>query len=86
MNDLQDLIDQWGDGLTLAARAYPETFMAGFLDAARRVANPDIEAAAMERHRNGRPKCYEGPKEDGCYCWITTEKAVDLALGITEDE
>ncbi len=36
MNDLQDLIDQWGDGLTLAARAYPETFIAGFLEAARK--------------------------------------------------
>ncbi len=44
MSDLQDLIDQWGDGLTLAARAYPETFIAGFLEAARRVANPDFDA------------------------------------------
>ena len=84
MSDLQDLIEQWDDQ-TLAARAYPETFIEGFLEAARRVANLDIEAAAIERHRNGRPKCYEGPKEDGCYCWITTKKAVSIALG-TEDE
>ena len=35
MSDLQDLIDQW-DNQTLAARAYPETFIAGFLEAARK--------------------------------------------------
>ena len=45
MSDLKDLIDQW-DNQTLAARAYPETFIAGFLEAARQVANPNIEAAA----------------------------------------
>ena len=38
MDDLQDLIDQW-DNSTLAARAYPETFIAGFLKAARQVAD-----------------------------------------------
>ncbi len=48
------------------------------IDAVR--ANLNIEAAALDRHRNGRPKCYEGPKEDGCYCWDTTEKAVKAAL------
>ena len=56
------------------------------VEAARKYANPDYEAAAMERHRNGRPKCYEGPHDIGCYCWITTKKAVNAALGVTEDD
>ncbi len=83
MNDLQDALKRipadWNGG----DPTWRESILV-LRKAARRVANPDIEAAASERHRNGRPKCYEGPKEDGCYCWITTRKAVNLALGVTE--
>ena len=61
-------------------RRHQAKVVATLKEAARLVANPNIEAAALDRHRNGRPKCYEGPKEDGCYCWDTTEAAVAAAL------
>lgn len=28
----------------------------------------NYEAAVLERHRFGRPKCYESLDDDGCYC------------------
>ncbi len=81
MSDLQDAADRLANRIPLEPGDREV-----LVEAARKYANPDIEAAAMERHRNGRPKCYEGPNDIGCYCWITTKKAVKVALSITEDD
>ena len=83
MSELQDALDRYDDPNPRVMEWEDVMVLA---ETARRVANPDIEAAAIERHRNGRPKCYEGPHDIGCYCWDTTKTAVNKALGITEDE
>jgi hypothetical protein len=44
---------------------------------------PDYEAAVEERHRYGRPKCYEGLDDAGCYCRDNVALVV-AALGDTE--
>ena len=45
-----------------------------------------IEAIAIPRHQSGRPKCYESPKDDSCYCWINAEADLIavLIMGDTE--
>ena len=42
----------------------------------------DYEAAIENRHMYGRPKCYEGLDEDGCYCRKQVTEDVNAALGI----
>ncbi len=79
----QGALDWWEANRRLVPLSHHgQHAMTLIVDTAKKYANPDYEAAAMERHRNGRPKCYEGPKEDGCYCWDTTKRAVQTALGM----
>ena len=85
MSDLQDAIKEWED-FWIWANDDPPEHEQTVVEAARKYADLDYEAAAMERHRNGRPKCYEGPKKVGCYCWDTTKKAIDVALGEPEED
>ena len=42
----------------------------------------DYESAIENRHGYGRPKCYEGLDEDGCYCRKQVTEDVNAALGI----
>ena len=69
MNDLQDLIDQWDNG-ALAARAYPETFIQGFLEAARKYAN------ALPMHaESGRVTWNVSVEGDPVEGWLISEAA-----------
>jgi len=84
MSDLQDLIDQW-DNSDLAARAYPETFIAGFLEAARRVATPDLDLAhRFDTIRVGGPTADSRVHLNGSLSGDEWGR-LQTALGITED-
>ena len=45
----------------------------------------DYEAVILERHRYGRPKCYEALDGDGCYCRQAVMKTV-AAFGLGGDD
>ena len=86
MSDLQDLIDQW-DNSDLAARAYPETFIQGFLEAARKVANPDIEAGAKAayEHVHGGDRWEDAEPLDQERFIGEATVTIAAALGVTEN-
>ena len=46
----------------------------------------DYEAATLNRHRYGRPKCYEGLDSFDCNCRRQVTSDIDAALGIGGDD
>ena len=87
MSDLQDLIDQWDTGV--AAKSYPETSIVPFVEAARKWANPDYEAAAVVLWDATFPRGVHwrklSPETREQYLALAAE-AFDVALGDTEDK
>ena len=89
MNDLQQALITWD----LASEPLlTKRESDAIVEAARRVANPDYEAAARHYHaevghRSGTNLSWEAsyPEEQADFLRVSTD-AVDAALGVTEDK